>query len=1454
MLRRFRSGRMAGCFVLFVATVLLVDPGCPRAVARGADNLWSDTLHYLHIRRYVPPCENLSPAGAPNDPVAPAYKAGVATQVITPKEAVWMAGYASRTKPAEGKVHDLYAKALCLEDAAGKRLVLVTTDLIGIPRELGEAVAKEVEKAHGIKRDELILSCSHTHCGPVIRENLVDMYPLTKEDMAKVDAYTKVLQADLIAVIGAAVKNVKPAHLKHGAGKATFAMNRREPTDKGVINGKNPAGPVDHTVPVLVVEDAQGKPITVVFGYACHNTTMQFLNWCGDYAGFAQIEVEKAFPGAVGMFWAGCGADANPLPRSKIELCEKYGKELADATLAAVKGAKPISGKFAAKYEQIPLKFEAVLTKEQLNADTLSKDQARSKRAQRLLKELEANGKIADTYPHYPIQTWALGDQVLLVSLGGEVVIDYLLRLKKDVPTSRALWVMGYANDVMAYIPSARVLKEGGYEADSSQVYYGMPGKWSPTIEDAIIAKVKELAGAVAPLPKPTGPKSPKEEKETFKLDERFKIELVASEPDVVDPVAMCFDEKGRMFVCEMRGYPNGGVGTGKETRGKIKMLVDKDGDGVFETATTFAEGLRFPMGITPYKGGMIVAVAPDILYLEDTDGDGKADKTTVLYTGFNLHNIQQMVNGLQWGLDNYIYGIAGSDGGTITSPQKKDMPAVALRNRGFRFKPWEPGSFEPTSSGGQYGLTADDYQRWFTATNSQHLRQIVLPDHYLKRNPYLAASAVTVDIPEHGAAAKVFRISPFEPWRVERTTRRAGSPDANRFPPTELVPGGYITSACSPLIYTARLFGSEFYDNNFVCDPANNLIHCEILKENGAAFKAVRAYPDREFLASTDNWFRPVHLSVGPEGAIYVLDFYREAIETPLSLPDDIKQQLNLESRGRGRIWRIAPKKFTAGKLPDMSTLKPKELVEELVGSNPWKRMTAQRLLLEMPRATASGGFRGFRFKEVPLVPNIHWTRRAIDGASGDDGSTIIASAEPGMRENALRLLEVGFRKNELYCKLAALVLRDPSPRVRFQLALSAGEMPPKQAAPILAALLEKDAGDPWIVTAALSSAGGCGFELLDALTAKGKTPNAAIVARVAAMIGAKGDAKEIARALELVAGGADGSILDGLGQGMRASKAPLPTWWAKPPAEAADVMPKLRARFETAAKTARDEKAEAAERVRAAALLAYGPFDSAAGLAEVLTPATPGDVQLAAVRALAAHTDPKVSELLLKGWSGYGPAVRREAMEAMLARADRALKLLAAVEAKTVSATEFSPTQVQALHFHLNPTVRAKAGAAFKRSDSDRAKVVKEYAAALDLKGDAMKGKAVFAKTCAACHKLDGVGFDVGANLLAALPNKSGDDLLIAVFDPNKEVDPRYLSYSVVTGDERVLMGVVVTETPTSITLRRADGKEDVILRTNIATLRSTSLSLMPVGLEKELTPQNVADLFAYLRVAGK
>lgn len=950
-------------------------------------------------------------------------------------------------------------------------------------------------------------------------------------------------------------------------------------------------------------------------------------------------------------------------------------------------------------------------------------------------------------------------------------------------------------------------------------------------------------------------PLTPKDELATFKVAKGFIVQLVAAEPDVVDPVAMCFDEKGRLFVCEMRGYPNGGVGTGNETRGKIKCLEDKDGDGVFETSRVFAEGLRFPMGITPYKNGILVAVAPDILYLQDTDGDGKADKTTVLYTGFNLANIQQMVNGLQWGLDNWIYGSAGNDGGTITS-KEKDVPAVSLRGRGLRFQPWRPGSLEPTSGGGQFGLTADDYQHWFTATNSEHLKQIVLPDHYLRRNPYLAVPQVTINIAEHGAAAKVFRISPFEQWRVERTTRRANGPDAKRFPANELVPGGFITSACSPLIYTGDMF-PEPYRGNFVCDPANNLIHYETLSPKGSVFTAKRLDPDREFLASTDNWFRPVHLSIGPDGAIYVLDFYREAIETPLSLPDDIKKSLNLESRGRGRIWRIAYDGFKPARFPDFSKLSAEQLADELVSTNQMRRLMAQRLIVERQMKDVIEPIRERMAKSRgnPSRANLLWTLHGLGVHTDRVVLPVLADPTPGNREQALRLAEELFASSAELRLEAARLIYDPDPRVRLQAALSAGALDPKTAAGLLATILMRDGRDPWIQAAALSSATNCSLRLTELLSEySGHGP---LLLKLAAMIGAKGDQTEIVKLLSRIAEGKGGtSLLEGLGQGMRSGRASFASWWTMPPAGAEAAMAKLRDRFEKSAAILKDESKPDAERIAAANLLALGPFELAGpALAEVLVPASSSDLQLAAVRALAAHTDAKVGELLLAKWSGYGPALRREVLDLLLARPERAQSLLDAIEKKQVSLSELDSTRIAFLKGHPNTAIRTKTAKLYNvLSKADRVKVIAEYAAALELKGDTAKGKDVFKNNCSACHKLDGVGHEVGPNLLAALPNKSGEDLLAALFDPNREVDPRYVNYHAITADGRTLLGIVATETPTSITLRRADGAEDTILRKDLESLRSTKLSLMPEELEKKLTKQDAADLLAYLKIAGK
>jgi neutral ceramidase len=421
-----------------------------------------------------------------------AWKAGAACVNITPENLMWMSGYSSRNKPAEGKLHDLKAKALVLEDPTGNRAVLITMDLVGIPRDLSVAVANEIQKKHGLARESIMLSVSHTHTGPVVRRNLDSMYNLDETQRKNIDDYTARLHANLVQVVGEALAHLEPVQLRWGIGQATFAVNRRNNKEGEVpqlLKEGKLKGPVDHDVPVLTVYDAKEKLKVIVCGYACHATVLSFYQWSGDYPGFAQLELEKTHPGATAMFWAGCGGDQNPLPRRTVALAEHYGRLLAEGVETALqKSMQSISGNLAATYTEIDLPFADLPSREELVKNSASPDRYIAARAKSLLRQIDEKGSLSGTYP-YPIQVWQLGPEVTWVALGGEVVVDYSIRLKQELGPQKT-WVAGYTNDVMAYIPSLRVLKEGGYEGGGAMVYYGLPTVWSPKIEERIVEAV----------------------------------------------------------------------------------------------------------------------------------------------------------------------------------------------------------------------------------------------------------------------------------------------------------------------------------------------------------------------------------------------------------------------------------------------------------------------------------------------------------------------------------------------------------------------------------------------------------------------------------------------------------------------------------------------------------------------------------------------------------------------------------------------------------------------------------------------------------------------------------------------------------------------------------------------------------------------------------------------------
>ncbi len=427
------------------------------------------------------------------------WKAGIARAVITPEKAVWLAGYGSRRVP-EGKLHDLWMKALALEDAQGNRAVLITSDFQGVPKVMSDRLFEKLKEKYDLKREQVMLTFSHNHCGPRLGDDLIDYYPVDAEQVKLVDEYTDKMIDVSVEMVGKSLANLEPALLFQGKGKATFAVNRRNNKEAEVpaiiARGEKLKGPVDHDVPVLKVVRPDGKIAAILFGYACHPTTLSFKKWCGDYPGFAQVELEKTYPGATAMFVNTCGGDQNPLPRRKVELCEKYGMMLAEGVKEALKKPlQPITPKLRVSFQYVELAYLKVVQREELVRLVKDKNQIRARWAARMLKKLDQGETFSPSYP-YPIHAWQMGNEMLVIGMGAETVVDFALRFKKEF--GPGTWVCGYTDDMISYIPSRRVWGEGGYEGGYNLYEYGRPAfRWAGDIEDRIANTVHHLVEQV---------------------------------------------------------------------------------------------------------------------------------------------------------------------------------------------------------------------------------------------------------------------------------------------------------------------------------------------------------------------------------------------------------------------------------------------------------------------------------------------------------------------------------------------------------------------------------------------------------------------------------------------------------------------------------------------------------------------------------------------------------------------------------------------------------------------------------------------------------------------------------------------------------------------------------------------------------------------------------------------
>jgi putative membrane-bound dehydrogenase-like protein len=1346
-------------------------------------------------------------AGFAEEPLIPA---GVAKIDITPDYRIRLSGYGNRREESEGVAQRIWAKALVF--GAEKPAVLITVDNCGITDAMRAELLKRLAAKAGITSERLAISFSHTHCGPCLKGALVNIFSsdIPPEHQSRIDRYSLELTDKLEQVVLTALADRKPAQISWAVGSAKFARNRRAAW----------GGPVDHAVPVMFIHAPAGELRAVFANYACHATTLSFNQIHGDWPGSAMIAIERDHPGAVALMGIGCGADQNPHPRGTVELTEQHGEEIAAEVKRLNQSERRlVRGPMAFAEKPISLPLDKLPAHEELEQTSKGTNLPAAYLAKKNLARLDRGEKL-DTELPYRVQRWSFGNDLAMLFMPGEITIDYQTRLKTEFDSSR-LWVNGYCNDALCYIPSERVLAEGGYEGATAMVYYDRPVKFAAGIEQRIISAVHEImpkeyrARYRADVP----PKSPAQSMAAMQVKAGLTIELMAAEPFVADPVAIDWDAHGRMWVVEQPDYPNGMDGNWKPG-GRVKILTDTDGDGRFDRSDLVLEGIPFPTGITCWRGGALVCAAPDILFVEDTNGDNKADKVEKLFTGFYTDNYNARINSLTLGLDGWIHGANGLLGGKIRSV--KTGVETDIAGRDIRINP-DTGELQLVSGVTQQGRTRDDWDNWFGCSNSRWIYHFPLPERYIRRNPHVPGPAPSVYLP---ADANADELKP-----ASQTLERFNNPTSQ----------GHITSACGLGIYRDELLGPDFTGNAFIGETAHNLVRRYQLVPDGATFKAMRPQDERghEFLASQDNWTRPVQIRTGPDGALYVVDMYRAVIEHTRWIPADRLAKIDPRAGDTmGRIYRILPTGKKARPVVDLTQFDTAQLVTALDTPNGTVRDLVHQLLLHRADSTAVEPLSKLAASSKHPAVRVQ-SLAVLDGMKALSQNALMHAlhdADALVRRFAVRLSE----KLPLNDEVLALA-GDPEFIVRYQLALSLGEWDDPRAARRLVELAAKHSDDAWFRAAVISSSAKNARSVLEGVVAapalSGRTTLlTALVTTAAATAEEPG---ELLDYLTAITSRKDPEAwqLIGLAQTLKR--------------KGVTITDKARSIIEAARDVAANEKADVAQREAALRLLGADAADVQV-LADILR-SSDITMQKAALSALARTKSPEAAEAMLAGWARHPPSLRGQIIATLISRDAWAARLLEAVEQKLISPAEIPATSRQTLATHANTAIRERSARLLPAADTTaRAKVVGQYQVVATLKGDAVKGAAVFKTICFTCHAYLSQGMAVGPDL-KAFYNKPAGDFITAILNPNAAIEPRYAAYIVSTKDSRTLTGVIANETATSIDVLMPGGIKETLLRTDLKDLRATGISLMPDGLEQSMTPQAMADLIAYLKSGG-
>ena len=938
-------------------------------------------------------------------------------------------------------------------------------------------------------------------------------------------------------------------------------------------------------------------------------------------------------------------------------------------------------------------------------------------------------------------------------------------------------------------------------------------------------------------------PCSPSEALQRFRLEPGFEVRLVAAEPLVRDPVAIAFDRWGRLFVVEYGDYPSGPE-DGGDPLSRVVFLEDVNQDGTADRRHVFADKLHFAHSLMPYDDGFLVAAQTKLLFLKDTDGDHQADVRETWLDGFTPAHPQMQVGNPRWGIDNWVYVNYGP-GSVVT--RRHPNSKVSLPRKDFRFHP-RTFELQPDSGMGQYGNTVDRWGNRFYATNRNPIMATILPPPILHRNPFAVVSIGHADVGPSGGATRVYPL-------VEMKSNY-------------LSHAGTHTSACGVTAYQGDLFGEEFFDSVFVCEPIGHLVTRTVIQHGGVAMAGRRARQGADFLASTDTWFRPSSLANGPDGALYLADMYRLWVEHPKFLPKDIAERLDWRAGDdRGRIYRIAPesaepRRFVPPQAGD-------EIVTLLEDRNAWRQFLGQRLLVQQQDISVTPVVREVLRNSDDETARLHalWTIHGLGQLTLDD--TLRSLRDPGafVRLSGAKL-SAEWPTDDAVLRQLAEAANDADPRVRLQVLLTLGGWNQDIVTPLLIQIALRDGRDPWFARALLSSVATRAGPVLTGLVSatsfvEQPHPSAAgLVKDLASVVGARGHANEVRNLLRLVAAPRPRgywwrvAALNGLGKGLPRQRGALAirdlsTLLAKPPESLLAPTQRIRELLRTAEKVALDPTQSLVDRVGSIELLAHQSLqNSLVPFERLLSTQQPVAIQSAVIEVIANNGSEAAAELVLSRWTRLGPSVRPSALAFLLRRPSTTRMALSAMASGDVSPASLSIEQRLRLLRHSDTTIQQNALQLFGGAVSaDRQKIVQQYHSALTIQGSVAEGRTVFRRVCAKCHRVHGVGHLAGPDI-SDVRNRAPAALLYDILDPNAKVEPRFALYVVTTRDGRVFEGLIRAESPQAVVLRMPEGKEQEIDRSDIEHIRATNVSLMPEGIEKEISLQQMADLLEFLK----